>query len=104
MASCKAGSYSVSTGVADKAAISFVSSKAMPIVLEVDNQRYEINTVAQKDWRKNRDIKKTALNTVSISTGRHTIKVYSNLKDAEHNLIYQYEIFVSTGEHKIIEL
>lgn len=104
MASCKAGSYSISTGLADQAAISLVSAKAMPLVLDVDGQRYEINSVAQKAWKKNRDIKKTALNTVTISTGRHSIKVYAIPQDAGETLIYQHEIFVSVGEHKIIEL
>lgn len=100
LASCKTGSYTVSTGLADKAAVSFVAAKAIPVVLEVDGERYQVKTVAQKAWKKNRDIRRTALNTVSISTGRHAVKVY----DEAESLIYQREIFVSTGEHKVIEL
>lgn len=98
--SCKTGSYSLSSGLPDQATLSVVFHDKMPIFIEIDGVKQEINTIKQQAWKKNRDIKATAKNAVIISTGRHKIVIYTT----QNTELYRHEIFVSAGEHKIIEL
>lgn len=96
---CGVGSYSVSSGKADEAMLSFVSADKTPIVVTVDNDTYNVNTVKTKAWQKDRKIKKTAQNTIYITPGQHTVVVTVN-----GNEVCNKKIFVSVQEHKVIEL
>ena len=96
---CGVGSYSVSSGRADEGMISFVSSTATTIRVIVDNNTYDINTVKTKAWRKERNIKNTAKNTIIIPPGQHHVTVYIS-----GDKVYSKKVFISTQEHKIIEL
>ena len=69
------------------------------IMVSIDNENYTIYTVKSKSWRRNRDIKTTAQNTLFLIPGQHNIVVVMNGKE-----IYSKKIFISTQEHKIIEL
>lgn len=99
LSSCGVGSYSVVTGKADEANVSFVAEKKQQIVVTIDNQQYEVETVKLKAYRKDRNIKKTVNNTIVLKPGSHDLKVTS---DGE--VLYTKKIFVSAGESKIIEL
>lgn len=96
---CGVGHYSVSSGREDAAALSFESSKEMPIVVSVDGQSFETSTVKKIAHKTRRDIKKTAKYLIQITPGTHDVKV---TKDGAE--VFSKKIFVSTGETKIIEL
>ena len=99
LASCGVGTYSVQSGVADTAFISFTDDEKQEIVVVVDNNTYNIETVKQKAYKSGRDIKQTALNTIKLTPGQHTISVTLN-----GNEVYSHKVFLSAGETKIIEL
>lgn len=99
LSSCGVGSYSVTSGKADLAAISFTSAKTTPITVTVDDTTYEILSVKDVAWKTDRKIKKTAKNTITLTPGTHKVSVV--IKDAE---VYSKTIFLSTQDHKIIEL
>ena len=97
---CGVGTYSVQSGVEDAAFISFTDDMKQEIVVSVDNNdTYNVETVKQKAYKSGRNIKQTALNTIKLTPGQHTISV--TLNGAE---IYSHKVFLSTGETKIIEL
>ena len=99
MASCGVGSYTVTTGLADEASISFVTDKVQNIIVAIDGQQYNVQTVKLKDYRKDRSIKRTVENTIGVTPGTHEVKVTLNGKE-----VYTHKVFVSTGESKVIEL
>ena len=99
LSACGVGSYSVSSGKADNGMISFVSGSETPIVVTIDNNSYNVSTIKTKTWHKNRDIKKTIQNTISLSPGQHDVVVTMNGKE-----VCRKKVFISTQEHKIIEL
>ena len=99
MASCGVGSYTVTTGLADEASISFVTDKVQNIIVAIDGQQYNVQTVKLKDYRKDRSIKRTVEITIGVTPGTHEVKVTLNGKE-----VYTHKVFVSTGESKVIEL
>ena len=99
LASCGVGTYSVQSGVEDAAYISFTDDEKQEIVVSVDNNTYNIETVKQKAYKSGRDIKQTALNTIKLTPGQHTISVTLN-----GDKIYSHKVFLSKGETRIIEL
>jgi uncharacterized protein YxeA len=100
LSSCGVGTYSISSGKADMSELSFVDTESYNIDVVVDKtQEYGVSTVKEKAYKPGRNIKYTALNTISLSPGKHQIEVRVNGK-----VVYSQLIFVSTGEHKIIEL
>ena len=96
---CGVGNYSVQSGVEDAAFISFTDDVKQDITVTVDDQTYLLKTVRQKAYKSGRNIKQTALNTIKIGPGQHKVKVMLDGTD-----VFDKKIFVSTGEHKIIEL
>ena len=96
---CGVGNYSVQSGVEDAAFISFTDDAKQDITVTVDDQTYILKTVKQKAYKSGRNIKQTALNTIKTSTGQHEVKVVVNGTE-----VFSKKIFVSAGEHKIIEL
>ena len=96
---CGVGSYSVQSGVEDAAFISFTDDVKQDITVTVDDQTYIIKTVKQKAYKSGRNIKQTALNTIKTGPGQHEVKVVMNGTD-----VFSKKLFLSTGEHKIIEL
>jgi biopolymer transport protein ExbD len=99
MASCGVGSYSITTGIADESSISFVMDKKQEIVVTIDNQHYDVETVKLKDYRKDRSLKRTVKNTIEMTPGQHDVKV-----TLDGSVIYNQGIFVSAGESKVVEL
>ena len=96
---CGVGNYSVQSGVEDAAFISFTDDAKQDITVTVDDQTYVLKTVKQKAYKSGRNIKQTALNTIKTGTGQHEVKVVMNGTD-----VFSKKLFLSTGEHKIIEL
>lgn len=96
---CGVGNYSVQSGVEDAAFISFTDDVKQEITVTVDNQAYMLKTVKQKAYKSGRNIKQTALNTIKTTPGQHEVKVVLN-----GNEVFDKKLFLSTGEHKILEL
>lgn len=94
------GVQTISSGRADVAAISFVADKAVDITVSVDQTAYQVKTVKEKTYRKDRQLKKTAQNTISLTPGQHKVVV----TDKAGNKIYEHIVFVSANEHKVIRL
>lgn len=96
---CGVGTYSVQSGVEDAAYISFTDDVKQEIIVIVDGQSYALETVKQKAYKSGRNIKKTALNTIKTTVGQHEVKVM-----AGENQLFGKKLFLSNGEHKILEL
>ena len=99
LSSCGVGNYTVSSGKADQGALSFTSAKATNITVLVDDNSYSIQSVKDKAYKTDRKIKQTSANTIYLTPGTHTVKV--KMGDEE---IYSKQLFISTAEHRIIEL
>ena len=96
---CGVGNYSVQSGVEDASFISFTDDVKQDITVTVDDQTYVLKTVKQKAYKSGRNIKQTALNTIKTTPGQHEVKVVLN-----GNEVFGKKLFLSTGEHKILEL
>ena len=96
---CGVGNYSVQSGVEDTAFISFTDDVKQDITVCVDDRTYSIKTVKQNAYKSGRNIKQTANNTIRTTPGKHEVKVVINGTET-----FGKTLFISTGEHKIIEL
>ena len=99
LSGCGVGTYSVTSGKADEGSLSFTSADKTPITVTVDDATYDIVCVKEKTWKRDRDIKQTAKNTIIVTPGSHAVKVTVN-----GNEIYSRTLFISASEHKVIEL
>lgn len=99
LCSCGVGSYSVSSGKADEAEISFAAPRRCDLTVTIDSQTYRMQAVKTKAWKSGRRIKPTALNTRTLTPGQHDLSV-----ESEYGKKIEKKIFVSAGEHKVIEL
>lgn len=99
LTSCGVGNYSVSSGREDKSELSFTFSRKADITVMVDSDTYYIQTVKDKAYKTNRNIKKTSQNTIILNPGAHDVKV---VKDGEE--VFSKKLFLSNAEHKVIEL
>ncbi len=96
---CGVGTYTVSSGKEDVASLSFTAAATTPLVVVVDDTEYSVNAVKQKAYKADRKIKATAYNTITITPGKHTVRVLSNGQE-----VYNKTLFISTSEHRIIDL
>ncbi len=96
---CGVGTYSVSSGKEDVASLSFTATATTPLVVVVDDTEYSVNAVKQKAYKADRKIKATAYNTITITPGKHNVRVLSNGQE-----VYNKTLFISTSEHRIIDL
>ena len=96
---CGVGSYSLQSGIEDAAFISFTDDDKQEIVVNVDGKTYNVNTVKYKAYKKDRNIKHTAMNTIKLSPGQHKVSVLINGSE-----VYNHKVFLSASETKIIEL
>ena len=99
LTSCGVGAYSIQSGYADVAYVVFADDVKGEIVVNVDDKIYNVNTVKQKAYKSDRDIKRTAENTIELTPGQHKVSVYLNGCE-----VYNRKVFLSTGETKVIEL
>lgn len=103
LSSCGVGTYSVSSGIDDKAAISVAATqKKVQAVVDVDGTKYNVEAVYHQDFKKMRDIKKTAANTIYVTPGQHQIKVYNALDTTTP--VVSKTIILSSGDHRVIDL
>lgn len=96
---CGVGSYSVSSGIEDKAAVCFSASSAYDIDVNIDGQSFTTSTVKDIAHKTRRNIKQTAKQSITTTPGRHKVEVTRN-----GQTLYSKEVMLSTGETKIIEL
>lgn len=99
MTGCGVGSYSVQSGIEDASYISFTDTAKQEITVTIDDATYNVETVKQKAYKSGRKIRQTAENCIKISTGQHNVSVTLN-----GNQVYSKKLYLSAGEHKIIEL
>lgn len=99
LCSCGVGTYSLSSGKQDEGMISFVCVSKTPVIVTIDDNTYSLHTVKTKAWRRDRKIKKTAKNTIFLAPGQHDVVVMSG-----REVIFRKKLFISTREHKIVEL
>lgn len=99
LTSCGTGTYSLSSGKTDIGLLSFTSEYKTRLSVTVDKEECNIFSVKTSAWKKNRNIKQTAQNSLQLTPGQHNIIVKINGKE-----VYNKRIFISTQEHKIIEL
>ena len=92
--------YSVNSGVADEGYMTFYSDSSKSITVLVDDAKYQTNTVnSGKAYKKDRDVKNTAKNMITVKPGQHYVRVLSNGVE-----VYSKKVFVSASETKIIDL
>lgn len=99
LTACGVGTYSVQSSVEDASYITFTANEQQEIAVNVDGKTYNVSTVKQKSYKKDRDIKQTSLNTIKLTPGQHNVSVSLN-----GNEVYSHKVFLSTGETKIVEL
>ena len=99
LASCGVGSHTVVSGRADEAGIVFFADKSLAIDVTIDKDTYRVNTVKDSDFKKKRNIKKTAENIIVVRPGAHDVMV----RDRGRVILTQ-KIFVSAGDTKVINL
>lgn len=98
-AGCGVGSHTVVSGKADEAAIVFFSDNTRTIDVTVDQYDYRVNTIKDSDFKKKRNIKKTADNRIFVAPGQHDVTVRS-----AGRIVLTQKIFVSAGDTKVIHL
>ena len=98
-ASCGTGSHTVVSGRPDDAGVVFMDDQSYKIDVTIDGKTYKVSTVKDVDYKKMRNIKKTAQNMIVIKPGNHEIKVRVKGKT-----ILTQKIFVSAGDTKVINL
>lgn len=99
LAGCGTGSHTVVSGNPDDAGVVFVDDSSYKIDVTIDGKSYKVSTVKDIDYKKMRDIKKTAQNMIVIKPGNHEVKVRVKGKT-----VLTQKIFVSAGDTKVINL
>ena len=96
---CGVGSHTVVSGRPDEAAVVFFSNRSYSVDVKIDHNTYRVNTVKNSDFKKKRNIKKTADNMIVVSPGVHQVTVRRR-----GEVIHEQRIFVSAGDTKVITL
>lgn len=99
LAGCGVGVYSIQSGYSDVAYVVFTDEVKGEIVVNVDGETYNVNTVKHKAYKSGRDIKHTAENSIKLTPGQHNVSVLLNGTE-----VYDNKVFISAGETKVIEL
>ena len=97
--SCGVGTYSVSSGRMNEAAVVFTAKQNCAIKVTIDDVPFNVNAVKNKNWRVDRNIKKSARNEIRVKPGRHQVRVEMNGQE-----IFCEPLFLSVNETKIIRL
>ena len=99
LAGCGVGVYSIQSGYSDVAYVVFTDEVKGEIIVNVDGETYNVNTVKHKAYKSGRDIKRTAENSIKLTPGQHNVSVLLNGTE-----VYDNKVFISAGETKVIEL
>lgn len=82
-----------------EAAVVFVADSRYNIDVRIDHERFRVKTVRDRDFWRNRNVRKTYNNMIIVSPGRHRITVRRRGR-----VIMEDRIYVYTGEAKAIYL
>lgn len=93
------GSHTVVSGRPDDAGVVFYADQIYKIDVTIDGKNYKVSTVKDVDYKKMRDIKRTAQNMIVVKPGNHEVKVRVKGKT-----VLIQKIFVSAGDTKVINL
>jgi uncharacterized protein YcfL len=96
---CGVGSNTVVSGKSDQAGVIFFDNSSYGIDVTIDNKHYKVNTVKNSDFKKKRNIRRTAENMIEVKPGSHDVTVKRKGKT-----ILTQKIFVSAGDTKAINL
>ena len=96
---CGVGSHTVVSGRPDEAAVVFFSNRSYSVDVKIDHNTYRVNTVKNSDFKKKRNIKKTAENMITLKPGSHDVTVRRKGRK-----VLSQKIFVSAGDTKVINL
>lgn len=96
---CGVGAYSVASGKEDVAGLCFTASEKQEIVVTIDGQDHNLETVKAKAYKPGMNVKHTALNTIKVAPGQHDVTVKKGSEE-----LFSKRLFLSTGEDKIINL
>lgn len=96
---CGVGSHTVVSGRPDEAGVIFFADRTQPIEVTIDHETYHVNAIKDSDFKKKRNIKKTAENIIVVRPGTHDVKVR-----VKGRVILTQKIFVSAGDTKVINL
>ncbi len=99
LCACGTGSYTVVSGGSDEAELSVSATNSYAVTVVVDGASYQMVTVKEKLYRKDRNARATANNTIYLTPGKHTVKVLDGTDE-----LFSQQIFVSAGEHRVINL
>lgn len=99
LAGCGVGTYSVSSGKPNQGYVCVIDDVRQDVVIKIDNQTYYVQSIKTKAYKSGRNIKKTALNSVPVTSGQHNVEVIIG-----NNVVLSKKVFISSGETKILEL
>lgn len=99
LAGCGVGSHSVVSGKADEAGVIFFADRTQTIDVTIDKENYRVSTVRDSEFKKKRNIKKTAENIINVKPGSHDVTVR-----IKGRTVLTQKIFVSAGDTKVINL
>ncbi|MGI5847361.1 MAG: hypothetical protein ACOX5T_04980 [Candidatus Cryptobacteroides sp.] len=99
LSGCGVGSYSVASGREDVAKLSFTATEKYAVEVVVDEQAFLVETVRQKAYKPGMRIKQTALNSLKLTPGSHHVVVKRG-----DSVLFEKNLFLSTGESKVIPL
>ena len=100
LAGCGVGNMTVTSGRPDEAYISFTSAQKAPLTVVIDGTTYQVEAVKEKAYRRDRNIKKTALNTIKLTPGAHGVKVM----DEAGAVIYEHKVNLGAQEHRVVDV
>ena len=75
------GVYSVSSGMADEAAVCFVDAKKYSITVDIDGKTFQTETISQRPNKAHRSTQKASSNHIKVAPGRHNVKVIKDGKE-----------------------
>ena len=101
LTSCGVGTISTTSGLSDEAYISFTTAEKKPydVTVSIDGNSSTVQAVPQSTFKTKKNLKKTGLNTITMTPGTHEVTVTRGGK-----VIYTKKIFISTQEHKTVAL
>ena len=97
--SCGVGNYSVTSGKEDEARIFVQASEEYPISLQIDDKVFDTKTVKKIDFKSKKDLGAMVNYGINTTPGTHKVVIK---KDGVE--VYNYTVFISTGEYKLIKL
>ena len=102
-AGCRIGSQSVSSGLPDESYVCFFSPKKQNIQVNIDGQTYSMQTIKDKEWRNDRNIKKTSFFiSIVFSITYQFTNHYSQITNPRRLQIYKKLGGLRTNQSKII--